>query len=518
MPIMTLDLLSPYLERCQSTGQSPAPEMLAVLSNLQLAGKHSPEIAKSIAQELIDQHRSLKLIASENYCSLSVQAAMGNLLTDKYAEGVAGARYYAGCENVDDIETYAAEAAKKLFGADHAYVQPHSGIDANLVAFLAILAARVEEPVLKELGAVTPSGKFSLKKASELPIEEWNKLREAFGNQKLLGLSLASGGHLTHGYRANVSGKLFEPHHYSVSPDTHLLDYDALEAQAMEVKPLILLAGYSSYARRLDFARMREIADKCGAVLMVDMAHFAGLVAGGVFGQPGDATHPLPHAHVVTSTTHKTLRGPRGGIVLCNDEFAPYVDKGCPMVLGGPLGHVMAAKAVAFDEALTDEFKTYAHNIADNAKALAKGLMDHGAKVITGGTDNHLCVVDVTNFGLTGVQAEFALRQCGITLNRNAIPFDPRSPLVTSGLRLGTPAVTTRGMGLAEMDKIAELITTILNAATPDGDSQREYVLNPEVAETVKAEVASLIDAFPLYESLDIDAIESAMSLTPAAV
>lgn len=512
---MSMDLLTPYLTQCQESGNSPEPGMLSYLANLQLVAQGSPNIAKSTVAELSDQSRKLKLIASENYCSLSTQAAMGNLLTDKYCEGIPGARYYAGCENVDEIETYAADKAKKLFGADHAYVQPHSGIDANMVAFLAVLNARVEEPKLKELGAVTAKGNISMKKASEMSTEDWNKLRHAWGNQKLLGLSLASGGHLTHGYRPNVSGKLFESHAYHVDRESNLLDYDAIREQAKEVKPLILLAGYSAYPRRINFKKMREIADEVGAVLMVDMAHFAGLVAGGVFGQPGDDTHPLPHAQIVTSTTHKTLRGPRGGIVLCAEEFAKYVDKGCPLVLGGPLPHVMAAKAVAFDEALKPEFKTYARQIVDNAQALAKELGDMGCGVITGGTDNHIVVADVTPYGVSGVQAEQALRQAGITLNRNAIPFDTKSPLVCSGLRIGTAAVTTRGMGTAEMHRLAELIIEVLKATEPKDGSEKEYELSEAVAGKVRGEVEQLLESFPLYPELDIPMLEKAFDLTP---
>ena len=513
---MAQDLLSPYLQSCQASGQAPNAGLVSYLANLQLVARQTPDIAKSIVAELSDQSRKLKLIASENYCSLATQAAMGNLLTDKYAEGVAGARYYAGCENVDAIETYAAEKARQLFGADHAYVQPHSGIDANLVAFSAILAARVEEPKLKELGAVTASGKVSMKKSAEMSTDDWNKLRHAWGNQKLLGLSLASGGHLTHGYRPNISGKLFESHAYHVDPETHHLDYDAIEKQATEIKPLILLCGYSAYPRRLDFKRLRAIADKVGAVLMCDMAHFAGLVAGKVFGEVGDDNHPLPHAHVVTSTTHKTLRGPRGGIVLCSEEFKPYVDKGCPMVLGGPLPHVMAAKAVAFDEALRPEFRDYAHKIVDNARALAAALEDAGCRVITGGTDNHLLVADVTPFGVTGVQAEAALRQAGITLNRNAIPFDQKSPLVTSGLRIGTPACTTRGMGEAEMQKIANCIVEVLKATEPKDGSEKEFDLSPAVADKVRSDIESLLDTFPLYADLDVPMLEKAFGVGPA--
>ncbi|MBZ0090343.1 MAG: aminotransferase class I/II-fold pyridoxal phosphate-dependent enzyme, partial [Thermoanaerobaculia bacterium] len=383
-------------------------------------------VAKEIVQELADQRSYLKLIASENYCSLATQLAMGNLLTDKYAEGYPHSRFYEGCDNVDEIEAYACEQACKLFGCEHAYVQPHSGADANMVAFWGILQARVAVPALDELGVKDPGA---------LSHEDWETLRQKLGNQRLLGLNLAAGGHLTHGYRHNVSGKMFDAYAYGVSEKDFLLDYDAIEKQAMDVKPLILLAGYSAYPRAINFKRMRAIADKAGAVLMVDMAHFAGLVAGGVF--TGDFS-PFPHAHVVTSTTHKTLRGPRGGVVLSTKEFGQYMDKGCPMVLGGPLPHVMAAKAIAFTEANRPEFKDYAQRIVTNCQALAQACVDEGMSVVSGGTDNHLMLIDVTTFGLTGRQGASALRDCGITLNKNAIPFDQNSPMITSGMRLGT--------------------------------------------------------------------------------
>ncbi|HPX13300.1 MAG TPA: glycine hydroxymethyltransferase, partial [Treponemataceae bacterium] len=303
------------------------------LANLEQVADIAPEIAASIVKELEAQRTHLKLIASENYCSLNTQAAMGNLLTDKYAEGFPAHRYYGGCENIDDIESVAAEEAKALFGADHAYVQPHSGADANMVAYWAILSAKIEAPVLEKLGETN---------LSNLDDKQWAELRTALGNQKLMGLDYYSGGHLTHGYRQNVSARMFEAHSYTVSKETGLLDYDAIEKQAMEIKPLILLTGYSAYPRAINFRRFREIADKCGAVLMVDMAHFAGLVAGKVF--TGDED-PVKWADVVTTTTHKTLRGPRGALVLCKAPFADYVNKGCPLVLGGPLPHMMAAKA-----------------------------------------------------------------------------------------------------------------------------------------------------------------------------
>ena len=430
-----------------------------------MRGAVAPEVARSIVQELADQRHNIKMIASENFSSLATQCAMANLLTDKYAEGIPHHRFYAGCDNVDSIEDLANQRARELFGAAHAYAQPHSGADANLVAFWAVLAraGRAAEdgrdPGGREPGCARPGDWY------KLTPEQWNAVRQALGNQRLLGLDLASGGHLTHGYRLNSSGKMFEAHGYTVDRETFLLDYDAIEKQALEVKPLILLAGFSAYSRNINYARMREIADRVGAVLMVDMAHFAGLVAGKVL--QGDF-NPIPHAHIVTTTTHKTLRGPRGGLVLCTDEFKEHVDRGCPLVLGGPLPHVMAAKAVAFTEALRPEFATYAHQIVDNARALAEAFVREGLKVLTGGTDNHLLVLDVAStHGITGRQAEDAVRRCGITLNRNPIPFDPNGPWYTSGLRFGTAAVTTLGMGKAEMDEIAAVVALVLKNVKP---------------------------------------------------
>jgi glycine hydroxymethyltransferase len=487
---------------------------LAFYASLDSVASVNPLIAESIYKELADQRSNLKLIASENYCALPVQQAMGNLMTDKYAEGVPGGRFYAGCENVDTIEAEAAKLACELFGAEHAYVQPHSGADANMVAFTSILSARVHRKFLDEMAAmIAAKGVGADGKMAEAPkdlralsIEDWTKLREMTFNQKLLALDIGSGGHLTHGYRMNISAWLFEAHQYTVSKETGLLDYDQIEAMAMEVKPLILLAGYSAYPRKIDFARMKAIADKVGAVLMVDMAHFAGLVAGGVF---KDQYNPVAYADIVTSTTHKTLRGPRGGIVLCKRWLAESVDKGCPSVLGGPLPHVMAAKAVAFQLALQPEFKNYAQRIVENAQALAAECAAQGIKVLSGGTDNHLLLLNVSeSFGLTGRQAESALRECGLTMNRNAIPFDPNGVWYTSGLRLGTPALTTLGMGTAEMKQIAAMIKKALSACQPgvgnDGKtSPSKYVLDSAVQEQVKAEVGELLSKFRLYPELD---------------
>ncbi|MEO7587191.1 MAG: glycine hydroxymethyltransferase [Arachnia sp.] len=456
-----------------------------------------PRIAAATRAELADQRSSLKLIASENYASLPVLATMGTWLSDKYAEGTVGHRFYAGCQNLDTVESVAAEHARELFGADYAYVQPHSGIDANLVAFWSILAHHVETPALAEHG---------VKGVNDLSEADWEVLRRRFGDQRLLGMSLDAGGHLTHGFRPNVSGKMFHQRSYGTDPETQLLDYDAVAASAREFKPLILVAGYSAYPRRVNFAKMREIADEVGAVLMVDMAHFAGLVAGKVF--TGDED-PVPHAHVVTTTTHKSLRGPRGGMVLATKEYAADVDRGCPMVLGGPLGNVMAAKAVALAEARTPAFQTYAQAVVDNAKALADGLMSRGATLVTGGTDNHLVLIDVRNFGLTGRQAESALLDAGIVTNRNAVPGDPNGAWYTTGVRLGTPALTSRGFTTSDMDAVADMITGVLTAATARPTKEGKpgkarYDMSPEVTENTRAAAADLLESRPLYPGLTL--------------
>src|SRR4051812_41165599 len=437
-------------------GSGPAPESLAKTASsaydamLEVIASVEPRVAEATRVELRDQRSSLKLIASENYASPAVLLTMGTWFSDKYAEGTVGHRFYAGCQNVDTVEALAAEHARELFGAPYAYAQPHSGIDANLVAFWAILSHRVESPALERLSAKT---------VAELSEEDWESLRHEMGNQRMLGMSLDAGGHLTHGFRPNISGKMFHQRSYGTDPQTQLIDYDRVRQAAQEFKPLILIAGYSAYPRRINFAKMREIADEVGATFMVDMAHFAGLVAGKVF--TGDED-PVPHAHLVTTTTHKSLRGPRGGMVLATKEYADSVDRGCPMVLGGPLGHVMAAKAVALAEARTAEFRTYAQNVADNAKSLADGFLSRGAKLVTGGTDNHLVLLDVTAYGLTGRQAESALLDAGIVTNRNAVPSDPNGAWYTSGVRLGTPALSTRGFGADEFDRVAELAVDVL--------------------------------------------------------
>jgi glycine hydroxymethyltransferase len=464
---------------------------------LEVIASVEPRVAEATRAELADQRGSLKLIASENYASPAVLLAMGTWFSDKYAEGTVGHRFYAGCQNVDTVEALAAEHARELFAAPYAYVQPHSGIDANLVAFWSILAHRIESPALEKLGA---------KNVSELSEADWENLRHEFGDQRMLGMSLDAGGHLTHGFRPNISGKMFHQRSYGTDPETGLLDYDKVAEAAREFKPLILIAGYSAYPRRINFATMREIADEVGATLMVDMAHFAGLVAGKVF--TGDE-NPVPFAHVTTTTTHKSLRGPRGGLVLAQEEYADSVDRGCPMVLGGPLSHVMAAKAVALAEARQPSFQDYAQRIADNAKSLADGFLSRGATLVTGGTDNHIVLLDVSSFGLTGRQAESALLDAGVVTNRNSVPADPNGAWYTSGIRLGTPALTTRGFGHDEFDRVAELMIDVLKNTSAGqtkagGPSKATYTLADGVAERTHAASAELLDKHPLYPGLEL--------------
>jgi len=477
---------------------------IAFFAGLDHIHSEYPLISDKIVQELKDQRSHIKLIASENFSSLAVQLSMGNLLTDKYSEGFPYHRFYAGCENVDAIESAAIEEAKKIFHCDHAYVQPHSGADANLVAFWSILVYRIQNKEIERLHK---------KNVDELTPEEYEHIRKLMTNQKIMGMSLNSGGHLTHGYRHNVSGKMFQSVPYDVNPQTDLIDYDMLHTQAQKEKPAILIAGYSAYPRLINFAKMREIADQAGAYLLVDMAHFAGLVAGKVM--KGDFD-PLPFAHFVTTTTHKTLRGPRGGMVMCKQEFKEVVDKGCPLVLGGPLPHVMAAKAIAFKEANTPAFQNYASQIVANAKALAKSLISKGVKLTTNGTDNHLMVVNISeSFGLTGRQAELALREARLTVNRNSIPFDQNGPWYTSGIRIGTPATTTLGMKENEMEEVGDLIVTLLKASKPapgpasaekSGEMSRaKVVIDPKVLAAVHARIADLLKQFPLYPELVID-------------
>ncbi len=500
MPTDQPDLIvERYLRRLG--GGRPDPAALTFYASLDQMRSVDPLVADRVVAELVDQRSNIKLIASENYASLAVQQAMGNLLTDKYAEGSAGHRFYAGCDNVDAIESHGAELAKALFGAEHAYLQPHSGIDANLVAFIAILATRVEDRFLERL---------DVKNVSALSDEQFAALRTELHDQRLLGMDYYSGGHLTHGYRFNISSRLFDARGYTVDRETGLLDLDALRTQLHEVRPLILLAGYSAYTRKIDFARMRELADEVGATFMVDMAHFAGLVAGKVF---TGAYDPVPHAHVVTSTTHKTLRGPRGGIVLSSAEYADAVDKGCPAVLGGPLPHVMASKALALQEASQPSFRDYAARIVDNARALADGLQRRGARVATGGTDNHIVLADVAaSFGLTGRQAESALRAVGMTLNRNSLPFDANGPWYTSGLRLGTPALTTLGMGVDEVDEIAAVAVDVLRGTTPVSvngkPGKAKYETEAKVVQEARARITALCDKFPVYPEIDLSIVD----------
>lgn len=488
--------LKKYFENTKESERSTAA--IAYLASLDHIESSEPKVSHAIIQELKDQRSYLKLIASENYSSLAVQLAMGNLLTDKYAEGYPFHRFYAGCENVDTLESMAQEELKSLFGAKHAYVQPHSGADANLIAFWAVLTERVQNKEIQALGKAT---------LDELTESEYETVRQTLNKQKVMGLALGAGGHLTHGYRHNISSKMMQSVSYGVDPKTGLIDYEALKAQVIKEKPLILLAGYSAYPRKINFAKMRAIADEVNAVLIVDMAHFAGLVAGKVFQGEFD---PIPYAHIVTSTTHKTLRGPRGGIVLANDEFSEAVNKGCPLVMGGPLPHVIAAKAIAFKEANTQSFRNYASKVVENASLLAKFLQEEGLKVLTNGTENHLLIVDLTPLKINGRQAETLLRKAHLTLNRNSIPNDPNGPWYTSGIRVGTPALTTLGMGEKEMAEIAKIIASVLKSAEPDiqkdGQKSKAKAVVPEnILESSQETVARLLKKYPLYPEITID-------------
>src|SRR5215510_6723309 len=405
-----------------------------------------PEIARAIENEAQRQHEGLELIASENFVSQAVLQAAGSVFTNKYAEGYPGKRYYGGCEFTDVVETLARERAKKLFAAEHANVQPHSGSQANMAAYMSLL-----QP-----------------------------------GDPILGLNLAHGGHLTHGHPLNFSGKMYKIIPYGVHKDTETIDYDELEQTAERERPKLIVGGGSAYSRIIDFARMRQIADKVGAKYMVDMAHFAGLVAGGVH------PSPVPYCHIVTTTTHKTLRGPRGGTVLCTQEFAATVDKiVLPGIQGGPLVHIIAAKAVCFHEALQPEFQDYARQTVANAQALAQKLIDEGFHVISGGTDTHLFLMDVFSRGMLGSEAESALGQAGITVNKNAIPFDTNPPLKPSGIRIGTPALTTRGMKEKEMVQVGAWIAEALN-------NRKEAA----ALDRVRRKVHELAEAFPLYPEL----------------
>lgn len=414
-----------------------------MLDTIGLVQEYDPEVGAAMADELHRQRRNIELIASENIVSPAVMAAMGSVLTNKYAEGYPAKRYYGGCEYVDVVEEIAIERAKKLFGAAYANVQAHSGAQANTAVYFALL-----QP-----------------------------------GDKVLGMSLAHGGHLTHGSPVNLSGKYFEFHSYGVEDDTQVIDYDKLEAQAMELKPKMIVAGASAYPRAIDFKRLGEISKACGAYLMVDMAHIAGLVAAGCH------QNPVPYADVVTTTTHKTLRGPRGGLILTNDEeIAKKINKAIfPGTQGGPLMHVIAGKAVCFGEALKPEFKEYGKRIVENAKALSEALLSYGFDLVSGGTDNHLMLVDTRKFGITGKELEKRLDAVYITANKNAIPNDPEKPFVTSGVRMGTPAVTTRGMTPEDMKVIAECVYLVAS----------DFEKNEE---TARQKVVALCEKYPLYE------------------
>lgn len=492
-----MSYLSSYLKNTSNRQRDSAT--IAYLASIDHITKTHPGIAKLIKDELKDQRAYLKMIASENYSSLATQLTAGNLLTDKYSEGRIGHRFYAGCENIDQVEKLAVQELKDIYGCDHAYVQPHSGADANLVAFWAILVKEIESKEVERLGK---------KNVNELSSEEYEKIRTMMVNQKIMGLSLDSGGHLTHGYRHNISGKMMRSVTYSVDRRTNRIDYKQLSDQVKREKPKILIGGYSAYPRLLNFAKMREIADSVGAVLLVDMAHFSGLVAGKAL--QGDYD-PVPYAQVITSTTHKSLRGPRGGIILCQSDYKEVIDKGCPLVLGGPLPHLMAAKAVAFKEANTPEFQLYAKQIIYNAQAFADQFLKRGVKLFTGGTDNHLVVLDVaSSFKLTGRQAELALRQGRMTVNRNMIPFDQNGPWYTSGVRIGTSALTTLGMKEDQMRQIADLMVDLLkgtHAAHSNNDGNLSKVkveIDAQVMERVKKEAADLLALFPLYPELEL--------------
>jgi glycine hydroxymethyltransferase len=402
-----------------------------------------PEVYSAISKEFKRQEEHLEMIASENYTSQAVMEAQGSVLTNKYAEGLPHKRYYGGCEYVDIVEDFAIERLKKLFGAEHANVQPHSGSQANQAVFFSQL-----QP-----------------------------------GDTILGMRLDHGGHLTHGAKVNVSGIVFNSVQYGLNPQTELIDYDEVYRLAKEYKPKMIVAGASAYSRVINFAKFREIADEVGALLMVDMAHYAGLIAGGVY------PNPVPYAQFVTSTTHKTLRGPRGGVILCKSEYAKDIDKWVfPRLQGGPLMHVIAAKAVAFGEALTEDFKKYAEQVVKNARALAEELMAEDLRIVSGGTDSHMMLVDLRPLNVKGNQAEEALGKANITVNKNAIPFDPEKPTVTSGIRLGTAALTTRGMKENDMRRIAKNIVKVL-----------KNLDNEKVIQEVKDDVLSLCSSYPLY-------------------
>ena len=413
-----------------------------IMDTIGFVEKYDSEVGQAMGEELKRQQRNLELIASENIVSPAVMAAMGSILTNKYAEGYPGKRYYGGCEFVDIVEDIARKRACELFGAEHANVQPHSGAQANMAVYFAFLKP----------------------------------------GDTVMGMNLSEGGHLTHGSPVNMSGSYYNFVEYGVDAETHRIDYDKLQAQAKEVKPKMIVAGASAYARIIDFKRLREIADEVGAMLMVDMAHIAGLVAAGVH------PNPVEWADIVTTTTHKTLRGPRGGLILCKEEYAKAVDKAIfPGIQGGPLMHVIAGKAVCLGEALKPEFKEYGKRVVENAQALANGLTKRGVKLVSGGTDNHLMLIDLSGTELTGKELERRLDEVYITANKNTVPNEQRSPFVTSGVRLGTPAVTTRGLTVEDMDQVAECISLAIN----DFDAN---------VDKIRSMVQAICEKHPLYE------------------
>lgn len=413
-----------------------------MMDTIGLVTSFDPEVGEAMQKELARQRRNLELIASENIVSPAVMAAMGSILTNKYAEGYPGKRYYGGCQEVDVVEELARQRACQLFGAEHANVQPHSGAQANTAVYFSLLNP----------------------------------------GDTVMGMNLSEGGHLTHGSPVNISGKYYNFVSYGVDPETHVINYDTLMDQAMQAKPKLIVAGASAYPRIIDFKRLREIADACGAYLMVDMAHIAGLVAAGVH------PNPVPYCDIVTTTTHKTLRGPRGGMILCKEQYAKQIDKAIfPGTQGGPLMHVIAGKAVCLKEALQPEFKAYGQQIVANAAALANGLTKRGVKLVSGGTDNHLMLVDLRDLEITGKDLEKNLDEVYITVNKNTIPNEPRSPFITSGVRIGTPAVTTRGLKEEDMDKIAGFISDAITDFAGKSDA-------------IRAGICELCEKYPLYE------------------
>ena len=414
---------------------------MEMMKTIDFVKEFDAEVGEAMLMEQTRQQQNIELIASENIASPAVMAAMGTLLTNKYAEGYPAKRYYGGCEKVDIVENIARERACKLFGAEHANVQPHSGAQANLAVYFAMLNP----------------------------------------GDTIMGMSLSEGGHLTHGSPVNMSGKYYNFVPYGIDPETHRINYDTVRQIALECRPKMIVAGASAYPRAIDFAKFREIADEVGAYLMVDMAHIAGLVAAGAH------ENPVPYCDFVTTTTHKTLRGPRGGMILCKEKYAKDIDKAIfPGTQGGPLMHIIAAKAVCFGEALSDDFKEYGRKVVENCAALAEGLTKRGLKLVSGGTDNHLLLMDLRDMDITGKELENRLDEVRITVNKNTVPNEPRSPFVTSGIRIGTAAVTTRGLGVEEMDKIAELISLVIE----DFEGNKEKVI---------AEVDAICKKYPLY-------------------